>query len=61
MEPKHAGTYLARLGDAGKLTKGKRGEYHYPNRVESVETVESGSLDTTHATVSTRFDTAGVA
>lgn len=49
--PKHVGTYLARLVDSGKLVRPSRGKYAY-RRVESVESVEYGPV-TTHSTDST--------
>jgi AAA domain len=41
MEPKHAGTYLTRLADAGRIVKAGRGDYRPRPPVETVESVDS--------------------
>ena len=43
MEPKHAGEYLSRLVDAGRIEKVDRGKYAPYRGVESVESVETDS------------------
>lgn len=40
IEPKHAGEYLRRLANAGRIAKHTRGKY---TRVETVESVETGN------------------
>lgn len=50
MEPKHAGTYLTRLADDGRITLRSRGLY--TPRVESVESVDS--TDSTLSTLTPR-------
>jgi hypothetical protein len=45
IEPKHAGTYLARLTDAGRIAKPGRGIYRPSTPVETVESVEWQTRD----------------
>jgi hypothetical protein len=53
MEPKHAGTYLARLAQSGRIVKAGRGIYRPRTPVETVESVETQGSDSTVSTVST--------
>ena len=47
VDPKRAGTYLARLADDGRIVRAARGLYRSPRSgVESMESVESGGADT---------------
>ena len=47
LDPKRAGTYLARLADDGRIVRAARGLYRSPRSgVESMESVESGGADT---------------
>lgn len=50
MQANHAGTYLSRLAEAGRIGKRGRGLY---TPVETVESVETGRPDSTFSTLST--------
>jgi hypothetical protein len=53
IEPKHAGTYLARLADSGRIVKAGRGIYRPSTPVETVESVETEPGDFHSSTLST--------